>query len=600
MSRLTLTATLVAVVALLVGAPSAGAQTVDPRLYEPSLGTTGVLGVDTSLVPGHLSLWGGLFATFANDELVTRTSDEDVDHGPLRNRLTATVGVGIGLFDRLELAVGAPLQFIEGPSTEAGERQNDIAFGDLRVVARGRIFGAAPGETGFGLGLAVDLTIPTSGGSTAFAGEDGLDITPRLAFDWRDAGGTVVALNVGYRIRTSQVLVDDLAVGDELRLGLGADIPLGAYDISALGEVLATLGLGTDDLDPDGAASGRKTPVEALAGLRWRPGDFAISAAAGVGLTSGYGAPDYRVVFGLTYGGPARPEWEEARVYRAEDDPAANPELAYAPIPRLNDARFDALAAADPDRDGDAVPASVDRCLTEREDRDGHFDGDGCPDPDDDEDGVLDVNDKCPDAKEVYNGVDDEDGCPDEGGVDTSGIQTISGKITIPETIAFVTGSAELTPESNAVLDRVATFLMQHPEVKRLRIEGHTDDRGDKEQNVDLSERRAWSVKAYLVSQGVDGRRLYPMGYGPTKPIDPRRTKDARAKNRRVEFHVIADDQNPDGTPYDDGGSKLQKGKPVGPGGVIPKAPKTDEPDGADAPDEAIPTETAGAQEEGE
>ncbi|TNF36647.1 MAG: hypothetical protein EP329_04960 [Deltaproteobacteria bacterium] len=581
-----MTATLAALALTALGASSARAQTVDPRLYEPSLGATGVLGVDTSLVPEHLKLWGGFYGSFANDELVTRTSETEVDHGPLRNRLTSTLAVGIGLLDRFEVALGVPLQVIEGPSTDAGVRESDFAFGDVRVVARGRIFGVNAWEEGFGLSAALDFTLPTSGGSVAFAGDDGLVITPRVVFDWRTAEGAVVALNLGYRVRTSQVVVDDLAIGDELRIGVGADVPLGAYDLSALGEVLASIGTATDGADPEGAASARKTPMEALFGLRWRPGDFAFTAAAGVGLTDGYGAPDYRAVFGVTYGGPAPPKWEEERVARGDEGEQT---FSYGAIPRLNDARFDAIAAADPDRDGDAVPASVDRCLTEREDRDGHFDGDGCPDLDDDEDGVPDTEDKCPNEKEVYNGVDDEDGCPDEGGVDTSDIQTISGKITIKELINFVSGSAELTPESNAVLDQVATFLLQHPEVKRLRIEGHTDDRGDQEENVDLSERRAWSVKGYLVAHGVDGRRLYPMGYGPTRPVDPGRGKEARAKNRRVEFHVIADDQNPDGTPYDDGGSKLQKGKPVGPGGTVPK---TTEPVAPTTPDD-------GAQEEG-
>jgi outer membrane protein OmpA-like peptidoglycan-associated protein len=582
-------ATLAALASLALSAGAAQAQTVDPRLYEPSLGTTGVLGVDTSLVPGHLQLWGGLFASFANDELVTRTTDDTIDHGPLRNRGTATLAVGLGLFDRFELSLGAPLQIVEGFGT-GGSRETNVSFGDLRVVARGRIFGADPGAAGFGLALAVDLTIPTSGGSTIFAGEDGLNLTPRLAVDWRSAAGAVVAFNVGYRMRTSQVVVDDLAVGDELRFGLGADLPVGAYDISLLGEVQASLGFGTDAIDPDGAATARKTPIEALAGVRWRPGDFTVTAAAGAGLTSGYGAPDYRVVFNLTYGGPTPPKWEEARVPRPADDPTAQPSYAYAPIPKLNDARFDAMAAADPDRDGDAVPSSTDRCLTEPEDRDGHFDGDGCPDLDDDDDGVPDTADKCPDEKEVYNGVDDDDGCPDEGGVDTSGIQAVSGLLTISETIAFVSGSAELSPKSLGVVDKVATFLLQHPEVKRVRIEGHTDDQGDKEQNVDLSERRAWSVKGYLVEHGVDGRRLYPMGYGPTRPVDPRRNKAARAKNRRVEFHVIANDQNPDGTLRDDGGSKIKPGAPVGPGGVVPNTPKA----------EPVTTEPTEGQEDGE
>jgi hypothetical protein len=68
------------------------------------------------------------------------------------------------------------------------------------------------------------------------------------------------------------------------------------------------------------------------------------------------------------------------------------------------------------DDDDDGVPNATDRCLTEREDRDGYLDEDGCPDPDDDGDGLSDVIDKCPREPEDEDGYEDLDGCPEPGG----------------------------------------------------------------------------------------------------------------------------------------------------------------------------------------
>ena len=82
----------------------------------------------------------------------------------------------------------------------------------------------------------------------------------------------------------------------------------------------------------------------------------------------------------------------------------------------------------------------------------------------------------------------------------------------------------------------MAQALAANPALK-LQIEGHTDSTGNAEQNLDLSKRRAESVKVVLVSQfQVDAARLTTMGLGATKPIDSNDTPQGRAQNRRVEF----------------------------------------------------------------
>ena len=136
------------------------------------------------------------------------------------------------------------------------------------------------------------------------------------------------------------------------------------------------------------------------------------------------------------------------------------------------------------------------------------------------------------------NGVDDFDGCYDEPKpVEGSGIK--DNQIEIKDRIRFKAGSAELLPSDKLVLDQVALVMRANPRIKRFRIEGHTDNLGDREFNVDLAERRAWSVRAYLIEKGIDETRLFPKGFGSTRPVAKNNSESGRAQNRRVEFKIL-------------------------------------------------------------
>jgi len=82
-------------------------------------------------------------------------------------------------------------------------------------------------------------------------------------------------------------------------------------------------------------------------------------------------------------------------------------------------------------------------------------------------------------------------------------------------------------------------MLPDHPEIRKLRVEGHTDNRGNAEHNLQLSKARAASVVQYLVKSGIDPARLESEGYGATQPLVPNLTPAARAKNRRVAFKIL-------------------------------------------------------------
>lgn len=99
--------------------------------------------------------------------------------------------------------------------------------------------------------------------------------------------------------------------------------------------------------------------------------------------------------------------------------------------------------------------------------------------------------------------------------------------------ITFATGQATITPESDQVLSDVAAVLAANPEW-RLRIEGHTDNVGDKAANLKLSNARAAAVAAWLTGKGIDAARLSAAGLGDTQPVADNATEDGRARNRRV------------------------------------------------------------------
>src|SRR5678815_168624 len=204
------------------------------------------------------------------------------------------------------------------------------------------------------------------------------------------------------------------------------------------------------------------------------------------------------------------------------------------------------------DTDGDGVPDGADACANTP--KGAKVDAKGCP-TDADGDGVFDGLDQCPDTPKgakvdakgcpldgdkdgVFDGLD---ACPDSKPgvkVDEKGCEIVppkapplfemEKKTLVLEGVNFESDKADLTPDSLAVLDKVALSLHDWPEV-RVEIGGHTDSTGSVAHNHDLSHRRAESVKAYLVSKGIDPSRMVTKGYGEDKPIADNKTKEGKA-----------------------------------------------------------------------
>jgi len=126
----------------------------------------------------------------------------------------------------------------------------------------------------------------------------------------------------------------------------------------------------------------------------------------------------------------------------------------------------------------------------------------------------------------------------------------VADKIIIPGELEFASGSAQIRESTSSLdtLNSVSRLMTDHPEVTKLRIEGHTDDVGYPDYNMRLSQKRADAVRWWLVSRGIDPTRLVTVGYGQMRPIVTNDSTEHRRMNRRTEFHV----QELDGKPYGD------------------------------------------------
>ncbi|MFN0036178.1 MAG: thrombospondin type 3 repeat-containing protein [Saprospiraceae bacterium] len=232
------------------------------------------------------------------------------------------------------------------------------------------------------------------------------------------------------------------------------------------------------------------------------------------------------------------------------------------------------------DSDGDGIADKEDKCPTEA----GTAKNKGCPEPkDSDGDGVADTQDKCPDVagtaknkgcpdvkdKDRDGVADDEDPCPNKAGnfggcpdSDGDGVAdnvdkcpTTAGPTTnfgCPEVkkevkerlntaaraVQFESAKAILKNESYDVLDQVVA-IMRENQAHTLSISGYTDDVGDDERNLALSQDRVKACYDYLIFRGIKAQRIRYVGFGEARPIASNSTAEGREQNRRVEFELV-------------------------------------------------------------
>jgi outer membrane protein OmpA-like peptidoglycan-associated protein len=177
------------------------------------------------------------------------------------------------------------------------------------------------------------------------------------------------------------------------------------------------------------------------------------------------------------------------------------------------------------DRDNDGLVDQKDACPTSA----GLPELRGCPAKDSDSDGVADHLDNCPKEK----GVEGNGGCPPKKKQRV--IITREG-LELKDRIYFGATNAKIQARSKSLLKQVAIIVKSHPHIEKLVVEGHTDNQGDADKNLNLSQERADEVRKFIVKAGVDPTRVEAKGYGGDKPIDTNKTAAGRANNRRIDF----------------------------------------------------------------
>ncbi len=606
-------ASLAPLLTLLATAPAWGQAidtTVDIELFRPHADTFGYFHVPGAATLGHLQVGASIWGNYENDPLLYEVDGVRYPHpavevvnddgdGIIDNRFMGNVQVGMGASRFFSFVLDVPVILHQDgydpasspdPRTEPAQLITS-GVGDIRlhpkivVIDRDRL--------PVGLAVVAPVGLPTGNGGS-FLGEESVSFEPGLVFEVSD--GSIhtraykirAALHAKYRVR-DPATIRETVLDNEFVYG-GA---IGIHPVEAL-ELLAEMhGSVRNTVTAD-------APAEILGGAKFLLGRFVtLNAGGGAGVLSGAGAPDWRIVAGLTVApsfDPNSRDKDKDGIVDALDQCVRDPE----DMDQWQD--DDGCPEADNDKDG--ILDAVDRCPNDAEDDDGWQDEDGCPDTDNDKDGILDVADRCindpetvnnyqdddgcPDTppiedtdgdgykddidrcpydaedfdefqdedgcpeldndndginddiddcpleREVFNGVDDTDGCPDEGRVVVE-----AQRIQILDKIYFDTAKATIQPVSFSLLDEIAAVINNFPQLKKIRIEGHTDSDGGDAYNLDLSQRRAEAVRVALIERGVSDARLVAVGFGEQQPVVPNDSAENKANNRRVEFIIL-------------------------------------------------------------
>ncbi len=182
-----------------------------------------------------------------------------------------------------------------------------------------------------------------------------------------------------------------------------------------------------------------------------------------------------------------------------------------------------------PDRDADKILDLDDQCP----DVAGPLENKGCPWPDTDKDGILDKDDSC----KTVVGLPQFNGCPPPPPPQMKAAE----KRILEKAFAsleFATGKDVILAKSFPSLNALAKLLIEHKDDWTLKLSGHTDDQGDPEKNMLLSEKRAKAVEKYLVKKGAFDEKIDVEWFGQTQPIADNKTAKGRQKNRRVEMKI--------------------------------------------------------------
>jgi OmpA-OmpF porin, OOP family len=339
----------------------------------------------------------------------------------------------VGFTDWFEAGLSAPVALFERfNNIGTGTTEDSLQMMDLRFETKFRLLDIDRHKVG--ISILPYIFLPTGSGSH-FVGNNSIAGGLKGIVDFALGDRVQTSLNLGYLARDRVVIVNT-EVDDMFTYGLGVSVRTVKNWMDVMAEVYGSANV-TNFFGKEA-----ETPLEIDAGMRFnlpKPEGLQLTAGGGVGLTFGYGTPDYRVILGVSYLKPRRVE----------------------------------------------LPP---------------------PPPPPQEEAVAKV------AKQ---------------------------KIVITKTIHFEFDKAVIRPISFRILDAVVDIMKQNPDIKKVRVEGHTDSKGSDAYNIKLSQRRSNAVREYLIAHGVEADRLVAVGYGESRPVADNNTAEGRARNRRVEFTIL-------------------------------------------------------------
>lgn len=549
--------------ALLLAAGTAQALPVDVQGFHPSPFMHDMVTVETGDTAGETPWAAGLFVNYQKNPLVLFrvVGDEKTELANiLAHQVTANVLASWSPVDWFAIGIDVPVVlFQSGDGFTGGSEPSVASMGDIRLYPRFRLLHTDV----VSLALTATLSAPTGHLVDDYTGRSTVGFYPGILLSAR-AGVFDLAFDL------AATVTGDDSIGDaELSHSLQGRLGMRVRAVEGLLDVIGEIGTSMQIKDPFAAIN--ESPAEALGALRFHVGKGVdLTAGGGAGITGGAGAPDLRVFAGFLVTSP--PEPEPVPVPEgpkdSDGDGLLDPDDQCPWDPEDKDGFQDTDGCPDPDNDGDrildpwveltgelakyeTIGRGSDQCPMVPEDWDGHEDEDGCPDPDNDLDTFCDPwvaaqgkladlkdichgIDQCPDEPETVNGLADDDGCPD------SRVRLEEGRIAILEVVHFYFNEARIKEESYPLLDDVTTVLREHPELKLVQVQGHTDERGSKSHNLKLSKARAKAVRDYLIAHGIDGARLTSDGFGASRPIVRKaKTEDEHQQNRRVEFVIL-------------------------------------------------------------
>jgi outer membrane protein OmpA-like peptidoglycan-associated protein len=545
----------------LIARPTAAhAQGFNLNRFEPAERGSSWFVLDSLDIRGHVRPAAGLTVDYQYQPLALKKNDETVA-AIVGHVVTMDVGGSVVFWDRVRIGASLPVLFYnEGDTTHLHHQpvyapQDHQGIGDLRVGGDFRIYGRTDGLFTFALGGST--WIPT-GSPTSYTSDGTLRGGPHASIVGK-LGRFVYAANTGVVFRSPKTATfDGSPIDTDWVFGAAAGATFVEERLTVGPELFGSTGVG------DHAFKTRTTPVEALLGAHvGLPKDLRAGLGIGKGIAAGYGSPDIRLLGMIEWapglpppppGPPPPPDTDGDGIIDAEDacPDSFGKRMSDAKTNGCDDRDKDGIpdpldacptivgvASADPkkngcpaDQDGDGFPDNVDACPTVPGLASEDPKRNGCPDSDRDKDGIPNETDACPDEVGPSHPDPKKNGCP---------VAAVHGtQITIKQEITFKPDSAQIdeSKETVDVLTAIRDILAVHSEIAKVRVEGHTDNRGKPAANKKLSEERAAAVVTWLVNNGIEQSRLTSAGFGQERPLEPNDTEEGRAVNRRVEFHI--------------------------------------------------------------